>query len=195
MADLLAAKPPCEPALANAWGYPSSGVKPDASCQVCESAPTRLAACAKGTSGLAVSAQALESHNGKEVRLLGSLGFDPVNCTLKPGPCACGNHCSGALRLAPGGGSGKETAPVATLALAPGHPAFDPAVFERYVDHERSLGCYGDEGSMCCPFELDRAVRTANVIVGGRLELLPKRFVEAPIEYRLWVASICRVSG
>ena len=94
-------------------------------------------------------------------------------CTKRWKPCACGNRCWALLRFARQGA--KEP-----ISLFTG---------------EEPLGCPGDEGSVCCPFEFSGSKRSIAVIASGTW-LPPERPPypdEAPEPPHLDVEKLCKL--
>ena len=171
---LLSQPADCGPERPNPHGISLEWMtRKDGSCRVCEQAPAALSPCKPGERGVALTERSIEAHRGKRVKLEGSVVLSHAACTKRGGPCACNNRCSAVLRLDL---EGLES-PSVTLSSR-GEP----------------MSCSGDEGSLCCPFALDPATRSARVIVSGTLTSpATEGVLDAGPPLYLEVASVCSV--
>lgn len=62
-----------------------------------------------------------------------------------------------------------------------------------YVSPRSDLFCWGDEASLCCPFELEPKTRSVDVIAVGVVRRAPSLGgVGFPDEYHLELDSLCK---
>ena len=135
----------------------------------------------------------LSSPKERVVRFRATLSLGLLACTLVGSRCACANDCSSTLALTPPYATATADA---SVVLLDGGPV--PSADEVPVDADdlpRILSCTGDEGSICCPFDLPRATDSAEVIVEGRLR---RSQIADSMGERMTMISrykLCRVGG
>ena len=116
----------------------------------------------------------LKAQLNKHVSLQGTLSLGNTICTKRASHCACNNSCAAPLLLSRQGA--KE--PIAL------------------TSEQGSLAaCPGDEGALCCAFELSRSKRSVDVIASG-IWLPPDRPPypdEAPEPPHLDVEKLCKL--
>jgi hypothetical protein len=164
----------CGPPLPNPHGFEHEYLRRDGSCKPCERAPPTLPLCSPSERTAITRSKDLSPHHGKLVRLEGSLKLQEVICTRRGGRCGCNNRCGAPLLL---------TRPV------------DKSLEIFLSSQGEYMGCGGDEGSVCCPFELDRSTRSLQVVASGiwldPLETPPDE--DPPPGARLQVEKLCRL--
>jgi len=164
----------CGPARDNPYGVPTAWSHPDGSCQTCEQAPGALPLCSPSERAAVNRSANLKAHLNKHVSLQGTLSLGNTICTKLPSHCACNNRCAAPLLLSRQGM--KE--PIALTS-----------------EQESLEACPGDEGAVCCAFELSRSKRSVDVIASSTW-LPPDRPPypdEAPEPPHLAVEQLCKL--
>jgi len=164
----------CGQALPNPHGFEHPWERRDGSCKPCEQAPPTAPLCTPAERASVTRSKDLSAHGGKRVWLRGTVALGEVMCTRRGGACGCNNRCSGPLQLRR---QGETAAPIGLTSQG------------------ETLGCSGDEASVCCPFKLDRKTRSLEVIASGIWIDLQRTTPEDnyPQEPHLEVETLCRL--
>lgn len=164
----------CGPAVPNPHGFEHAWQRRDGSCKPCERPAPPAPLCTPAERAAVTQSKELSAHGGQRVRLRGTVVLGEAMCTKRGGTCGCNNRCSAPLQLERKG----ETATPIGL-----------------ISQGETLGCSGDEASVCCPFELDRKTRSLEVIASGIWIDLQRTTPDDnyPQEPHLEVQTLCRV--
>lgn len=164
----------CGQPLPNPHGFLHDFERRDGSCKACEEAPPKQARCTPSERTQVTPQNDLSGQHGKLVRLQGRVTLQALMCTRRGGRCGCNNRCSAPLLLT------RSTESASKIPL---------------VSQGQMLGCGGDEGSVCCPLELDRSSRSRRVIASG-IWVDPRKKAasdDGPEEPHLESVTLCRL--
>jgi hypothetical protein len=160
----------------------------------------------------------LREHAGRRVSFEGTISFYGYVCTRRGGPCACNNRCGAQLELFPpkllpplltdierdrlaqksaeeqerfNAARYEQITRLPRLALM--HSPDGPLSSAAMVGEGDLVHCGGDEGSICCPIQLNRDQLRLNAIVTGTIETYESAESQAPTAYGIRVESACRL--
>ena len=191
----------CGAAKPNPYGLKWGTTVADGDCQVCSAPPAVLPACTSTAGASALSWSAIKNSVGKRVRLIGTVAIPSVHCNFLESLCACSGtiSCSAPLLLVSTPTSFRrldEDKPTPQLMLDVSAPSKDQdskSAWADYVSPRSDLFCWGDEASLCCPFELEPKTRSVDVIAEGVVRLEPSPGGAGyPDEYHLALDSVCK---
>lgn len=177
----------CGAAPEDPHGHSISDRPRDGSCHACPSPPEMLRPCASRGEGDPTSLAASERLTQSDVILQGTLSFSPEPACSQADPgCACSQQCTAPLRLEEKGGS--DSGAHVLLLHGGAWPWQDAALPNRASN---VVSCSGNELSLCCPFDLDPELHTAEVEIHGSLQLVDDG--DQGQQYGIVVDDICRL--